>query len=170
MARRYPCALTEPAGGISCTGFNRTLVLDENWNNPVRLFTSSAGGFGPNDALVVRFTTGPNTNPWTSGSTSGKKGGIGGAEYGSQPSFRVATLSASPCDFGNGMFPPGTQVLNQNTIGLSYSVGGNHIAGYYAVLQPSTTYYFNVKNSPASTCSGDGNCNMFIDFSKPDGL
>ncbi|HEY2970332.1 MAG TPA: hypothetical protein VGK75_18415 [Casimicrobiaceae bacterium] len=147
---------TGGGNAISCSGFSKTVVLDASWSNPTRLFTINGGGFGVNDALVVRFTTGPNALT--------KRGGFSGAEYQSSPSERHATLSASPCDFGPGMFPPGSNASG-NTISLQYYVGGTPV--YYPVLQPSTTYYLNIMNVAPASCAATGVCDMFIDFSKP---
>jgi hypothetical protein len=36
------------------------------------------------------------------------------------------------------------------------------------LLQANTTYYFNIRTDPGSTCSGQG-CDMLITFSKPSG-
>jgi hypothetical protein len=145
---------TGGGGGISCSGFSQTAVLTENWNNPVRMFTISAGGFPGDGAAVIVFTTGPTV-------VNGRTGGIIGSEYsGSPPATRLATLSTQPCDFG-----PGLATTLSNTPNLQYSVGTNTVGA--AQLQPNTTYYINIMNPPGN-CTG-GNCNMSFDFGKPRG-
>jgi hypothetical protein len=150
-------------GGISCTGFANTIVIDQSWAAPSRKFTTGAGSsFGSNDAVVVRFTTGALTMP-------GKKGNITAAEYSTSPSARIATLSASACDFGNGIFPPAS-TQQGNTITQYFSVGGSPVSGYYPVLQPNTTYYLNIMNVTPSSCQLNGICDMYVDLTKPAGL
>ena len=146
-------------GPISCSGFNKTITLVENWANPVRMYS---GSFGGNDALVVKFTTGPLTAP-------GKLGGPTAAEFsGSAPSARLMTLSTQPCDFGAPLGPYSTAM--GNTVWISFTVGGTPVSGIYPVLQPSTTYYVNIMNVTPSTCQGSGVCDMYVDFAKPRGL
>ena len=48
---------------------------------------------------------------------------------------------------------------------FTYAVGGS--SSYYAILKPSTTYYFNIKNVD---CGASESCNMFIELQKPKGL
>lgn len=140
-------------GGISCPGFNNTYVLVENWASPTRMY----GNFGTNDIVVVQFTTGSLTAP-------GKGGGIEGIEFGSSPTVRVASLSATPCDFSTAL-----ETQSSQTVILQYMVGGTSLPGIPA-LQPSTTYYANIKNAPNPACAKTGVCNMAIDFTKPRGL
>jgi hypothetical protein len=140
-------------GAISCSGFNKTIPGVANWAVPTRMFS---GSFGGNDAWVVPFTTGSGTAP-------GKLGSIVGAEYLSSPSAKVATLSTTPCDFGATLGAYST--ATGKTISLLFSVGGDPAYGLYPVLQPSTTYYVNIKNvEPCEICD------MFLDFTKPRGL
>ncbi len=148
-------------GGVgSCAGFTSTRVLVLDWNNPTRVFTSSAGGFGANDAVVVQFTTGPNPSP------AGNLPKIVAAEYVSAPSGRIATLSDKACDFGSGLAMGAVTVNGATTVTMPFSVGPNN-TGYYASLQPSTTYYINIKNAPGSTCGLSGSCDMYVDLLKP---
>jgi hypothetical protein len=149
-----------PGPGGSCTGFTNTRILDIDWNNPQVVLTGTSGGVGPNDAIVVRFTTGAGANP-------GFFGNITGAEYTSDPSTRAASLSATMCDF-NSTLGFGASSTS-NTVTVNFSVGSNS-SGYYPALQPNTTYYYNVKQLPGSTCASSGNCNMYFQLHKPPGL
>lgn len=148
------------AQGGSCSGFTNTRILTMDWNNPQPLLTGSSGGLGPNDAVVVKFTTGPNVNP-------NQYGNITGAEYSSDPSTRQAALSTTMCDFGSSLGFGATST--SNTVTVNFSVGSNS-SGYYAALQPNTTYYYNVKQLAGSTCASSGNCNMYFQLHKPPGL
>ena len=132
-------------------------MLDASWAVPGR----SVSDFGPNDALVYRFTTGSKASIY--------RGSVSGAEYGSSPSARTATLSASPCDFGGGLFPPGTSTSG-NTVLLQFYVNTAAQSGYYATLAPNTTYYINILNVPGSTCTQVGSCTMFLDLSEGKGM
>ncbi len=77
-------------GAISCSaqGFNATTVLTEQWHE---LAHQPAGNMGPNDALVVKFTTGP-----TAISQTGKIVMFSGS---GQDSAHDAFVSSTPCDF-----------------------------------------------------------------------
>ena len=154
-------------GPISCAGFSKTVVVNENWalTNFPRLYTQNFGTFGGNDALVIHFKTGNLSAP-------GKQGSVQLIEYGSPPSGRHATLSTSPCDFGEGLQPPYSSV-NSGSIQLYYSVGGTPVAGGYPVLNTGTDYYVNIINISPAACQqppANGVCDMSIDFGKPRGL
>ena len=146
--------------GTCCPGFTNTRLLTMDWNNPQPLLTNSLGGVGPNDAVVVKFTTGSNVNP-------NQYGNITGAEYTSDPSTRQGVLSTSMCDFGGTLGFGATST--SNTVTINFSVGANG-SGYYPALQPNTTYYYNVKQVPGSTCAASGNCAMYFQMHKPPGL
>ena len=154
-----------PGGTISCAGYSKTIVLDLNWGAPSsgapRLTTT---GFG-NDAIVVaRFTTPANTAP-------GVFATISSGEWGDQPTFRTAALSTTPCDFTspNPLGRYATLIGSQEPA-VVYAVGGT--SRVYAILQPSTTYYLNIKNVNAlgaPSCTST-TCNMFVELQKPNGL
>jgi hypothetical protein len=126
-------------------------------------YTVSVGGFGPNDAVVVRFTT-------SSATTSTATGYIQAVEYQDSPSGRTAALSDLPCVFvglpkvggGTNAFGPGDPAP-WAAFTLNFSKSG------YTNLQPNKTYYFNISNSPGSTCGSTGSCNLLITLSKPSG-
>jgi len=127
-------------------------------------YTANVGGFGPNDAVVVRFTT-------SAATTSTATGYIQAVEYQDPPSGRTAALSAIPCDFTGGLpkVGGGTNAFgpNDNAPWASISLVGPKSGA--STLLPSTTYYFNIRNSPGSTCGSSGSCNMLITLSKPSG-
>jgi hypothetical protein len=153
---------------LDCTaqGFAHTVVINETWSATSfpRLFTQNFGGFDGNDALIVHFKTGALTAP-------GKQGMMTLAEFNSPPSAIHATLSASPCDFGNGLQPPFSGQGPSNTIQMFYCVGGTaDQCGGYPVLNANTDYYVNVMNVTPSSCQSAPSCDKFIDFAKPRGL
>lgn len=144
--------LPPPTG--DCSSFSKVISLTMNWAAPQTAYSS---GMGPNDVVVLQFTTGLLTNP-------NQYGNVTGAEYQSEPSSRIFALSTKQCDFSNGL---GAGAAGQsNTSTVNYSVGSNG-SGYYPALAPNTTYFFNVKNAPNSTCAGSGNCNMYYQLHKP---
>jgi hypothetical protein len=152
-------------GPISCPGFVTTRVIDMAWGpNPRLAYTADVGGFGPNDAIVVRFTTSNIT------SATGK-GYIQAVEYSDSPSGRTAALSAIPCDFTVGLpkVGGGMNAYGPGDIAPWAQFSLYNAKSYASTLQPSTTYYFNISNSPASTCQSTGSCNMLITLSKPSG-
>ena len=99
------------------------------------------------------------------------KGYIQAVEFADPPSGRTAALSATPCDFTVGLpkVGGGTNAFgpNDNAPWAYFSLVASK--SYASILQPSTTYYFNISNSPASTCQSSGSCNMQITLSKPSG-
>ncbi len=143
---------------IQCTGFNKTLVLPMDWVNPQRMFTSQWGGFGVNDAVVVKFTTGSVDSP------SNNLPKIGGAEYGSTPTARYAVLSAKPCDWDAQQWAGASASGYSVTVPFAVGNGGNF--GYYPKLDKLTTYYFNIKNLQGAGCAATGGCDMFVDLGK----
>jgi hypothetical protein len=139
-------------GAIHCPGYSNTRVIDLDWSSgpkgsSILAYSSSVGGFGGNDALVVRFTTPATTSP--------NLGHIGVAEYTGPPTFRVAKLSCTACDFGGGSPCQSPEDY--------FSVGSNSVGA--ASLAPSTTYYFNVHNVGCS-----GVCDVIVTLQKPTGL
>lgn len=148
-----PPVVVPPPVVTSCAGFTQTIALSMDWNAPSTLFS---GGMGANDVVVVQFTTGATVNP-------NQYGNIVAAEYQSQPSARVFALSTSRCDFTTSLAAGAAGTSNTAT--ANFSVGSN--AGYYPALQPSTTYYFNVKNAEGSTCASLGVCNLYVQLHKP---
>jgi hypothetical protein len=153
-----------PGGPISCDGFTKTHVLDINWGAPAtaapRVLTSSAGGFSAGEIVVARFTT-------PASSAAGIYAMIKSAEWGDQQHQRIAALSKTPCDFPNpnSLGRLATTTIATTSPSVTYAIGGS--SAYYAILQPSTTYYFNIKNTD---CGAGESCNMFIELQKPKGL
>jgi hypothetical protein len=156
-----------PGGAIACSGFSKTHVIDVNWSGStgnVRVLTKDYGGFGSNEIVVARFTTPASSAPNVYAQ-------IKAGQWIDADTARTAALSQTPCDFpspnplGRLATTSGWGVISPS---VTYAIGGS--SSFYAILQPSTTYYFNIKNevSGASTCSGS--CNMFIELAKPNGL
>jgi len=147
---------------IVCPGFGNTRVLNMDWANPVPLFSDDAGSFGPNDALVVIFTTGNVSSP------DDNLPHIAATEWDSNPSARQAVLSATPCDFGPQTWPGASASGSRVTVPFAVGSGANF--GYYPIIPLNTTYYFNIKNVPEAACTIDDNCNMVVDLVKPAGM
>jgi hypothetical protein len=146
------------AGPATCAGFDNTINLDFGWTSGRQI-----APMGPNDAIVVKFTTG------NLDSASNNLPRFSGAEWGSPPSFRKAVMSSTPCDFG----PQSTLGATSagNSIQVPFAVGSGSSWGFYPALAKNTTYYLNVKNlTPAESCSNQGICQMFIELSKPSGV
>ena len=153
-----------PGGPISCDGFSRTHVIDIAWGAPAsaapRVLTSNNGGFTAGEIVVARFTTPAST-------AAGIYAQIKSAEWGDQQHNRIASLSDTPCAFPipNGLGRLATTSIATTSPAFTYAVGGS--SSYYAILKPSTTYYFNIKNVD---CGANESCNMFIELQKPKGL
>jgi len=153
-----------PGGPITCAGFTKTHVIDITWGAPAtaapRVLTSSNGGFTAGEVVVARFTTPAST-------AAGIYAQIKSAEWGDQQHNRIASLSATPCDFPNpnGLGRLATTAIATTSPAFTYAVGGS--SAYYAILKPSTTYYMNIKNVD---CGAGESCNMFIELQKPKGL
>ena len=151
-------------GPIACSNVSgATHVVDATWSSNGTYLTANVGGFGPSDAIVVRFTTSIIT------SATGK-GYIRAVEYSDPIAPRTGTISSQPCDFSAGI-----PVANGGGLGAAFA---NDTAPWlyftlvnpksgFATLQASTTYYFNMIN--AGCISGSGTCNMQIYFVKPSG-
>jgi hypothetical protein len=131
-------------------------VITMPWGVNALAYTVDSGGFGPNDAIVVKFTTSAIT-------TSVKGGSFNAVEYADPLAPRNGSLSAIPCDFTNGM----------PLVGGNFSVFANDTAPSSlfsltaktgkALLSPSTTYYINIRNASCPS----GSCNMQITVNKP---
>lgn len=133
------------------------------WNESTGNVAWVTPNWGVNEILVAAFTT-PNT-------TANEAGNIDLTEYGGMPAYKLGALSKTPCDFESG--------LGKNE-GLSapiyFSVGPN--ANGWTVLEPNTTYYYNVVNRNANgteSCvppTGDGaaNCKVRVQLIKPKSL
>jgi hypothetical protein len=154
-----------PGGTISCSGFNKTLVIDVAWTSTTaatRYVTQQYGGFGANDALVVRFTPPAGAGSYSAGSLSG-------AEYSGPTTTRVGHISTSPCDFSLATRFTLYNGFSASTFNLPLQVGGTQLA-WTMLAQPGTTYYLNIKNTDSkgvATCAAGKYCDMFVDFYKP---
>ena len=151
-------------GPIACSNVpGATHVIDATWSSNGTYLTANYSGFGPNDAIVVRFTTSIIT------SATGK-GYIRAVEFSDPIAPRTGTLSSQPCDFSNGVPVAsggglGAAFANDTAPWLYFTLV-NPKSGF-ATLQASTTYYFNMIN--AGCISGSGTCNVQIYFVKPSG-
>jgi hypothetical protein len=132
-------------------------VIQLPWNTTTRILTSTYGNFGPNDAMVIAFTTGSVPTP------PGTVVKILMGEYIDGPATRTATLSPNSCDFSHqasyGANSGGTSV------NLPFLVGPSYIVGYYATIPFNSTWYVNVK-----TVNGQASNNMYLYFLKPGGV
>jgi hypothetical protein len=155
-----------PSGGpISCAGFSNTYVLDLPWGPPGSPAPRLTSKMSHNDIVVGRFTTPSTTAP-------GVYSMIKGGNWTGDQILRTASLSLTPCDFPypNPVGRLATTTQGTPSPSVTYAVGGT--SSYYAILQPNTTYYFNIKNevNGASTCAAGQNCDFFIELQKPKGL
>ena len=165
-----PAAGGGGSSGIDCSsqGFLHTRFIDIGWPASGSSWNTIAlGGFGQNDALVIKFTPPPG-----SASLVNQAGSISMAEYGDPLTGRYAVLSTSACDFngtGGAYTVPALQV--NSTISWSLQVGRKD-SGAVVQLNPGTPYYLNLKNRASNgvtpTCSS-GSCNMIINWLKPPG-
>jgi hypothetical protein len=139
-----------------CPGYTHTRLLVENWATPVALLTYGAGGFGPDDIVVVQFTTGN----FPSGSNLLS---IAGAEYGDPPTNRIAAMSDKPCDFvGLPFF--GAKTGPSTSVTVPFTIDNPNNYGTYPILHVNTTYYLNVRMPADSGCAGS--CNMLFNLNK----
>ena len=149
----YVCPVTPPSG--SCAGFARTINLAMDWAAPTRLLS---GDFGPNDIVVVSFTTDGGS------SQSNNLPRISGAEYAGPAANRIAALSTTACSF----VPVDSSWASSTTSSgptIPFTVNNPYsFPGYYSNLLNNRTYYFNVKMAPASGCSVS--CPMAFDLTK----
>jgi hypothetical protein len=156
-----------PTGAVSCSGFNKTLVIDVAWASTTaatRYTTQQYGGFGANDALVVRFTPPP-------GSASFSAGSLSGAEYSGPTTTRTGKISTSPCDFSTATQFTLYNAFSASTFNMPVQVSGTQLA-WTMLTAPGTTYYLNIKNTDkkgVATCAAGKYCDMFVDFLKPQG-
>jgi len=145
------------ANAIECAGFAHTRVIDLSWSSPQRMYTRDVGGFGLNDVLVIRFTTGTMA-------TAENLPRISAAEYRSAPHWRIAALSEKPCDFGPQPTPGAT--ITGTSVTAVFALGDGSGFDYYPILETNRTYYLNIRNSPDSNCAASGVCDMFVDLIK----
>lgn len=156
--------------GVDCSslGFTKTILVDIPWNPAGQTYLTRDApfnGFGPNDALVIRFTP-------PVGSASTGPGSIQSAEYIDPPTQRFGVLSSTACDFTSGDYGgPLYNKQTQSTISFGLQVGGTQ-SPYIVRLNPGTTYYLNIKNRQADGTTpscGTATCNMIINWQKPPG-
>jgi len=157
------------SGGVSCSGFGKTIYVDANWSpNGTVWHTQDPpfNGFGPNDALVIHIKP-----PAGSASTINTAGQLNLAEFGDPAANRFAVLSTSSCSFSGtaGHIVP---ILYSGNVGVSVTPIQVNRSDFNSVnLQPGTDYYLNIKNTQTDgvTPSCSGSCNMIITWTKPPG-
>jgi hypothetical protein len=153
-------------GGISCAGFTNTLVIDVTWpanGSLIPYYTSQFGGFGPNDAVVMRFTA-------SAAAASTGAGVVKGVEFQSPPANRVGSLSTTPCDFTGGVQEAkcfGAMAKFDNSAPSLGLTQGTSTGSCKVALQPGVTYYLNLFNENRSC--GSTACDMVLYFQKPSG-
>jgi hypothetical protein len=154
-----PAPTPAPVGG-------RNIAIPLQWGAPgsgnVHVLTENYGGFHDKDVAIVSFKTPANTAP-------GQVGSISAGEYRSAAISRTASLSLRPGSFDNDLgvkgflgAVSGATLVSGTTVSVSFQIGGTSL--WYPVLQPSTTYYFNIKNT--NGVGGD----MVIELIKPPGM
>jgi hypothetical protein len=176
-----------PVDTSACTALGLTAkVVVASWNG-AQIDTVNGVGFGPNDALIVQFTTGSFTT-----STTGGLGALSGVEFSGPTTPRAGALSTSPCDFTVGMAEyswkskisaPGQcnktafSGFTGPSVGFSVAALGDMTSSStscQALLQPNTTYYWNLTNFTPAPPNGtqqcnQSACNMRITLTKPVG-
>ncbi len=161
-------------------------VIVANWAGAqIDTYLSGNTSFGPNDAVIVQFTTGSFTTSTVTG-----LGVLSGVEFNGPTTARAGALSTSACDFTVGL---PKYKLNKNGVptqcantafsgftstSISFSVASQSdltsSSSCQVLLQANTTYYLNLTNfSPpppngAQQCNQSA-CNMRITLSKPVG-
>jgi hypothetical protein len=150
-----------PPVATTCNGYT-VIPVDLPWVAQSKVITK---GFN-NDAIVVaRFTT-PATSAISGGAT------LASVESSDGKATRTASLSTSPCDLagtGTGKVFKGTTQAPS----LTYQINGSvNFLSDRAILQPSTTYYFNIvnRNADGSKSCATSTCNMIIQLTLPTGL
>jgi hypothetical protein len=114
------------------------------------------------DIICVEFKTGSKTSNQLTGLPR-----ISGSEYQSPPRTRIAVLSKTPGDFGPQTMAGASS--NGTTVSVPFTVSDPNNWGYYPILDPSTTYYLNVKSAnPAD--NADQPANMAFDLTVPGGM
>ena len=144
-------------GPVSCTLPNggQTRLIDAQWGSATTFNTS---GFGPYDAVVIRFTT-------SGATTATGKGYLRGVEFQSPITPRTGALSSVPCDFNGGLAKVGggrSAFANDSAPWLYFSLVATKSG--MATLQPNTTYYFNMINVGCTS-----SCDMQMYLQKPSG-
>ncbi len=144
----------------ACAGFDNTLTVPVAWpavpSGTINAYTANgASHMGPNDAVVVEFTT-----PATLGVN--KIGRMSWIEYGRDlnPRRRLV-LSQNRCDFTTGM---GSGSIKVGIGGSMFFSAGTNTYNYPALLVPNRKYYINIKNEGACNAA---HCDLQLEFSPP---
>lgn len=144
----------------TCPGYSTTYHLKQPWRADGANSQTHLNSLENGAALVVSFTTPATLNP--------RGGWISSFESTGAQACKSVVLSKTPCDFAG----PGLTQTQGSTAPLYFSGGGSTASGY-PVLQPNTTYYYNVLHrcySPPSgrdmdTCTGV--CDVKVELSQP---
>jgi hypothetical protein len=151
-----PPGTTAPA----CAGFANTRTVPVAWPavpfGTINAYTANGTShMGPNDAVVVEFTT-----PATLGSN--KIARMSWIEFGRDLNpRRKLVLSQNRCDFTTGM---GSGSIKVGIGGSMIFSAGTNTYGYPALLTPNRKYYINIKNDGA--CNAE-HCDLQVEFSPP---
>ena len=136
----------------TCPGFSQTYILNLDWKagaarNYFRPFTAGSVG-------VVSFVT-----PAT---PSVQRSRIDFAEAASPPTFRLGTISETPCDFSNYLAGK-----SGTTVSMSMNVSPSTFP-FSTELKPNTRYYINIVNRRSTIGSADtcdtSICDLLVDF------
>ena len=152
----------DPPGATAppCVGFDNTRTLSVAWPavpaGTVNAYTANgASNMGPNDAVVVEFTT-----PAVLGNNRIAR--MSWIEYGRDLNpRRKLVLSQNRCDFTTGM---GSGSIKVGIGGSMIFSAGTNTYGYPALLVPNKKYYINIKNDGACNAS---HCDLQVEFSPP---
>jgi hypothetical protein len=181
-----------PPGSVdtsACTALGLTpKVITAAWTGNTVLYTSSAGNFGPNDAIIVQFTT-------SSVTTSTSSGSISAVQYVDPDTSRSFVLSDKPCDFTGGLNlykMKGTPAVLTQCKNLDGSAQKSAATGSInpqngftvanagtscnPILDAGRTYFWSMTNfSPPPGVAGStqqcnlSHCNMIMFLTKPSG-
>ena len=146
-----------PPTVLSCQGFRATKVIDAtvpagNVGN-LLYFTSKFGGFGQQDALVIRFQAPPSDSNFVISAVTAS---------GATTSFHSWVLASEPCIFDPAAAAAiGGAAQTKTMFSLSMSSDGSQMNN----LIPGKTYFLNVSHRVYDqwACSGS-TCDMLFTF------
>jgi hypothetical protein len=121
-----------------------TKVIDLPWDSHgQRTYTADHGGFGANEVIAFKFTTGPNP---TDGRGAVNVSSSLYPGHGGSPGSRRAVISPNPGDFDNVVSTnmARCESVGNESVTITFDVAP-YSRPFTPILQPSTTYYFNLR-------------------------